>query len=330
MQCARVENGNLILGRIDIGSRCFVGSHSAFGLDVRMGDDCRLDDQSLLPDGVAMPAGEQRRGSPAKELEVPVPRGPIFLALVLRAGGLCGLLLAHWQRDGRGGAGASLAIVVFWRYAFQQGWIWNSIWITAALMPGLIVVSCLWVALLKAVLLRRAKPGIYRLYSVLLFAALASARAMRSGPHPVSADIHHDLFAAVDASAWRQIGKYAEMSTIWSFMPELLDAGDLAFFADGCILGGRRIFGGRFEIRINRIGNRSFIGNGAFMSSGAALGDGCLLGVLSAPPSTASPNAGWNRLARLSRLPIAQPTKVGGFDEEATYRPTRGSICSAR
>jgi len=55
------------------------------------------------------------------------------------------------------------------------------------------------------------------------------------------------------------------------------------------MLGGRRVFGGLFEIRINRIGNRSFIGNGAFMSTGSNLGDGCLLGVLSAPPAHGTP-----------------------------------------
>ena len=48
----------LLIGRVDIGSRCFIGVHSALGLDVGMGDDARLDDQSLLPDGATIPAGE--------------------------------------------------------------------------------------------------------------------------------------------------------------------------------------------------------------------------------------------------------------------------------
>ena len=56
--CASVENGWLIIGRVDIGSRCFIGAHSALGLDVRMGDDSRLDDQSFLPDSEAIPSGE--------------------------------------------------------------------------------------------------------------------------------------------------------------------------------------------------------------------------------------------------------------------------------
>src|SRR5260370_16130049 len=45
----RVEEGMLVLGRVDIASRCYVGVHSALGLNVRMADDARLDDQSSLP-----------------------------------------------------------------------------------------------------------------------------------------------------------------------------------------------------------------------------------------------------------------------------------------
>src|SRR5205085_8169839 len=60
---SRVENGWMILGRIDIGSRCFVGGHSALGLNVRMQDGSRLDDQSLLADGETIPEGEAWRGS---------------------------------------------------------------------------------------------------------------------------------------------------------------------------------------------------------------------------------------------------------------------------
>src|SRR5438045_8127838 len=79
----RVENGALLIGRVDIGSRCFIGVHSALGLDVRMGDDARLGDQSLLPDGASMKAGEQRQGAPAQLADVPLGK-----AQLIRAGGL--------------------------------------------------------------------------------------------------------------------------------------------------------------------------------------------------------------------------------------------------
>ena len=322
MQCARVENGYLILGRVDIGSRCFVGSHSAFGLDVQMGDDSRLDDQSLLPDGASLSAGEQRRGSPAKELEVPVLNGPIFRPSLFRR---IAFVVFAWLVGGATSVPAfvpGLALMLLWQNAFRQGWMWASIWITAALVPVLIVVGCLWVVLRKAVLLRRAKPGIYRLYSIYYLRHWLAYGFMRS-----ARNLFLPIFTTIYLPPWMRllgakIGKYAEMSTVWSFMPELLDAGDSAFFADGCMLGGRRVFGGRFEIGVNRIGNRSFVGNGAFMSTGASLGDGCLLGVLSAVPSRTDatpPGTDWLGSPAF-QLPNRQ--KVGGFDERTTYRPT--------
>lgn len=88
------------------------------------------------------------------------------------------------------------------------------------------------------------------------------------------------------------------------------------------MLGGRRVFGGRFEMRVNHIGNRSFIGNGAFMSSGASLGDGCLLGVLSAPPSMSCPTPDGTDWLGSPAFQLPNRQKVGGFDDKTTYRPT--------
>lgn len=323
MQCARVENGYLILGRVDIGNRCFVGSHSAFGLNVRMADDSRLDDQSLLPDGAALSTGEQRRGSPGEQLPVAVPNdGPIHRASFFRRTAFVVFAWFLGTLISFSAMAPGVALLVLWQYAFRHGWVWVLIWATPALIPVLIVVACLWVVVLKAILLRRAKPGIYRIYSFYYLRHWLAYGLMRS-----SRNLFLPIFTTIYLPPWMRllgakIGKYAEMSTIWSFMPELLDAGESAFFADGCMLGGRRVFGGHFEIRINRIGSRSFVGNGAFMPTGANLGDNCLLGVLSAPPATSdSTPAGTDWLGSPAfQLPNRQ--KIGGFEETATYRPT--------
>ena len=71
----RVENGWLIVGRVDIGSRCFVGGHSAIGLNVRMEDDSRARRPVAAADGETIPAGQRWRGSPAQPGEVAVPAG---------------------------------------------------------------------------------------------------------------------------------------------------------------------------------------------------------------------------------------------------------------
>ena len=320
---ARVQDGYLIIGRVEIGSRCFIGAHSALGLNVRMADDSRLDDQSALPDGASIEAGEQRRGSPGKTLEVPTPPGEIYRASLLRkiafvpvawlVGSLLGLL----------SLAPSLILIKLWLYAFNDGWLALALGLSFAAIPAFIVITCLWIAMIKAVLLRRAKPGIYSLYSLYYLRHWLAYGLMRS-----SRGLLLPIFTTIYLPPWMRllgakIGKHAEMSTVWSFMPELLDAGDSAFFADGCMFGGRRVFGGRFELGINRVGNRSFVGNGAILPTGTGLGDRCLLGVMSAPPTpgqTTPDGTDWLGSPAF-RLPNRQ--KVGGFSEEATYRPSR-------
>jgi non-ribosomal peptide synthetase-like protein len=320
---ARVENGYLIIGRVDIGSRCFVGAHSALGLGVRMGDDARLDDQSFLPDGATLAAGEQRRGSPPEASDVPTPEGPIYRAPLRRQ---IGFFVLSWLISGLVGLlslAPGLVFLWLWLLAFRVGAIWTAIWATVALAPVFVVFTCLWIVMVKAILLRRAKPGVYRLYSFYYLRHWLAYGLMRS-----SRAVLLPIFTTIYLPPWMRllgakVGKHAEMSTVWSFMPELLDAGDSTFFADGCMLGGRRVFGGRFQIGVNRVGSRSFVGNGAILPTGASLGERCLLGVLSAPPcsSQATPDGTDWLGSPAFQLPNRQ--KVLGFSEEATYRPTR-------
>ena len=254
----RVEGGYLLIGRVDIGSRCFVGGHSALGLNVRMGDESRLAAQSLLPDGTQLEPGAQRRGSPGMAAEVPVPPGEIsrpslrrqiaFVPLAWLAGSLLGLVAAL----------PALAVALFLLLAFRAHQLEAAIGITAALVPVLVVVTCLWIVLLKAIVLRRAKPGVYPLYSFYYlrhWLAYGLMRASRAVLLPVFTTIYLPPWMRLLGA---KIGAHAEMSTIWSFMPELLEAGDSAFFADGCMFGGKRYYGGRFEIRTNHVGTSQF------------------------------------------------------------------------
>lgn len=220
---ARVESGTLIIGRVDIGSRCFVGSHSAFGLNVSIGDDARLDDQSLLPDGTTLAPGVQGRGSLTEESEVPVPQGELYRASLGRQIAFVGLAWTIGSLTGLLSLAPALALLWFWLTTFQQGWFWPSVWITAALVPLFVVVTCLWIAMLKAILLRRAKPGIYKLYSFYYLRHWLAYGLMRT-----SRALLLPVFTTIYLPPWMRllgarIGKYAEMSTVWSFMPELLD-----------------------------------------------------------------------------------------------------------
>ena len=69
-----VENGQLKIGRITIGKRCFVGARSAVREDTVMEDDSALEDLSLLPRGAVIPRGETWLGSPARKAVSPAVR----------------------------------------------------------------------------------------------------------------------------------------------------------------------------------------------------------------------------------------------------------------
>jgi non-ribosomal peptide synthetase-like protein len=318
----RVEDGMLILGRVDIGDRCFVGIHSAFGLDVRMGDDCRLDDQSLLPDGEVMAPGEARQGSPARPAAVAVPPGPIirpslgrklaFGVLQLSSAFLLGLM---FMLMGLALLGAVLAALRFWG-------IPGAIAALAAAVPLGVVEYCLFVALAKRILLPRARPGVYQvqsLFYVRKWLADGLIRSSRAVLLPLYTTLYMPPFLRLLGA---KVGKRAELSTIWNFAPELLEIGPESFFADGSLIGGRRTYGGRFEIAWNRIGRRTFVGNSALLPVGACLGDGCLLGVASVPPPGGQRD-GQDYLGSPAFL-LPNRQRVGAFSDEVTYQPSRG------
>jgi non-ribosomal peptide synthetase-like protein len=318
----RVENGYLLVGSVDIGSRCFVGSHSSLGLDVRIGDDGRLDDQSSLPDGAAIEAGESWRGSPAAPAIVPVPEGePLrrsrgYLALFCAGQVLAGIILALLF----GLPFLALGLGVAFMIVHASAAIW--IPVTLALVPLSIVVSCFYAALTKKIIQPDPQPGTFALYSFVYLQYWLTSGLMRAvrGAGLL-------IFTTIYLPPWMRLlgaklGRHTEMSTVWSFYPDMLEAGDGVFFADGCLLGGSRTHLGRLAMMKVTIGNRSFIGNSAYLPAGSGLGDNCLLGVLSLPPEAQKvtpDNSDW--LGSPGFL-LPNRHKVGGFDEATTYEPT--------
>jgi len=318
----RVEDGMLVLGTIEIGSRCFVGIHSNLGLGTRMEDDSRLGDLSLLPDGGVIPAGQSRRGSPAEPAEVPLPeisdaqaaRRHPFLFGVIHL-----LLIAVLEVLMFTTAIPSLVIMAF--PMFVGGVLWAIASVVVA-VPVHVVWYCLSIAAIKALILGRMTPGVYHVESMLFLrkwtvdVLLATSRTYL-----------HPLYTTIYLPTWlrllgAKIGVRAEISTVTQMAPDLVVIEDESFFADGSIIGGRRFFRGHAEFAMNRIGRRSFVGNNAILPLGSGLGDNCLLGVLSAPPAgfdTTPEGTEWLGSPSF-RLPYRR--KVEGFAEATTYRPT--------
>jgi non-ribosomal peptide synthetase-like protein len=322
----RIEDGQLLIGSIDIGRRCFIGIHSAVGLNARMGDDGRLDDLSLLPDGGFMQRGESRRGSPAAQAEVCVPE-PEQAAVARRRPILFGLLhLAALY-------GTALALLPALAPGAALVWAaegaWGSAGTFAALpLAGLatMLAFCLWVALLKRVVLFRVRPGVYPVESALYLRKWTVDLLMQA-----SRTLAKPLYTTIYLPAWlrllgAKVGRRAEISTVSQLSPELVELGEQSFFADGSIIGGRRLHRGLVELRRQRVGKRSFVGNSAILPTGTSLGDGCLLGCLSAPPEGAETVPDGSEWLGSPSFVLPHRVKVEGFDESVTHEPTRKLI----
>jgi non-ribosomal peptide synthetase-like protein len=317
----RVEDGLFLLGSIDIGSRCFVGIHSALGLDVRMANDARLDDLSLLPDKSSMASGESRRGSPARRGTVVVPEGAesssprrraLFgalhalviygLGIALLPSMLPSFLLCAWAWRRAGEAGVLLSLPV-------------------AGILGMLS-FCLWIPLIKAIVLPRARPGVYAVLSLFYLRKWTADMLMRA-----SHTLAKPLYTTIYLPPWlrllgARIGRRAEISTVSQISPELTEIGDHSFFADGSMIAGRRVHRGRLELSASRIGKRSFVGNSAILPVGASLGDGCLLGCLSAPPEGVDRTPDGTEWLGSPSFELPNRPRLEGFDASVTHEPT--------
>jgi non-ribosomal peptide synthetase-like protein len=319
----KVEDGLLVIGSVEIGSRCFIGTHSALGVNTKMEDDSYLDDLSLLPDGAVLKSGEARRGSPAEPAEVRLPaidervatrRHPFLFGLAhYLASSVIGVLMLLTVVP-------SLAMIVGAYFLFGLGWAAAAVVLS---IPVSIVSFCLIVAGIKALVMRRSEPGVYPVESWFYLRRWAADVLLAA-----SGRIMSTMYTTIYLPPWlrllgAKIGRRAEISTVTLLTPDMVNIGDESFFADGSMVGGRRLFRGHVQLELNRIGRRSFVGNNALLPVGASLGDNCLLGVLSTPPGAVGSQTpdGTEWLGSPPfRLPYRQ--KVGGFDVSETFEPT--------
>jgi non-ribosomal peptide synthetase-like protein len=321
----RVEDGELIIGRIGIGAHCFVGMQCCLGLDVGMGDGARLDDLSMLGDGGLMPPGEQRRGSPAlpAEVRLPGPRpqqrprrrwlfgllhlGLIYVMgylLILTAAPAAALILLTLQYGGAGWAAAA----------------------TFASVPLTIVWFCGLLVAVKRLAVGKMRPGVY---------PLESGAYLRKWFSDYLLTTTRELFLPLFATLYlppllrllgAAIGSRAEISTVVQVSPDLLIVDDESFLADGAMIGGRRIHGGLVEIGENRIGRRTFVGNAALIPPGVDLGNACLLGVASTPPSDHQRVPDGTRWLGSPSFLLPRTQQDASFADSTTYRPTRALV----
>jgi non-ribosomal peptide synthetase-like protein len=323
-----VEDGLLKLGRISVGSDCFVGARAALSEGTEMKDGSALEDLSLLPRSTTIPPGETWRGSPARKTAEEMVRregqagGESERASLLRRftfGCLHGLGLLVFPVLVVGALFPGMVLMNRLNYLDPYYWY---LLLSPLVGASFVVLLCLEIAALKWALLGKIKPGLLALHS---FAYLRKWFVDQT--LDLSLDILGPLYASVYLAPWykllgARLGKGAEISTASFISPDLLSIGEEAFIADNASLGAPRVERGKVAIGENRIGKRSFIGNSALLPLGSVIGDNVLIGCLSVPPSKPT-DALREDTTWLGSPAVFLPhrQKSSGFGEETTFDP---------
>jgi non-ribosomal peptide synthetase-like protein len=316
----KVEDGWLILGPIEIGNDCYIGTHCSLGIDVCMEDGSRLEDLSVLPDGALLKSSEVSRGSPAKPVigeavKAHQPHGSLinglfgFIHLVLIY--VMGYILIL----------SALPAVAMIGCALYFGGPLAGFAAALAAVP----ISTIWyLQLINAIkhdFIGRIKPGRYSTRSLAFLKYWFLHYLMNNTRHllmPLYATLYMSSLLRLLGA---KIGKNVEISTIAHAMPDLLEIGDGSFLADACIVGGHKIYGGEIELLPNKVGKRTFVGNSALVPPGTSLGDDGLIGVLSTPPAEMTQTLHQARWLGSPGFLLPETEKVSCFSSRQTFAP---------
>lgn len=335
LENARVERGELILGRITIGDEAVIDSYAVIESETQIGDYAHLGGLSSLAHGRRIPAFEQWEGSPAhfsKKIDISNRRARVHVSSTRTAMETLVYLL-----------GANLVAVVFFLPVFPSfiliDWI-DARWIKdvdphlypmhafftylALSIPAsavLVLATVLASAGFRWIVLPRLKPGSWSVHSPVYFTKWLGNQIQES-----SLFVLHGLYATVYAPWWyrllgARVGAGTEISTALGVVPDMLTIGRDSFVADGVMLGDERIEGGWMSLRPTVIGDRTFLGNGAFVPDGSILPDDVLIGVQSSVPANERMHPGetW-----VGNPPIILPAReqFDGFDAKLTFHPS--------
>ncbi|WP_373987603.1 Pls/PosA family non-ribosomal peptide synthetase [Duganella sp. BuS-21] len=331
---ARVERGQLHLGRITLERDACVSSFAIMEGNTRVEALGHLEGQSALSDGGVVPAGRIWSGSPARDIgaferKLP-PRPPVTAAR--RAGEALFFIF-----------GILLIVTLFFMPVFptfvlidwfdEAGWL---PWIQGDDMrvqllryfllafPAsavLIVLTALLSAGIRWSVLPRLKPGQFPVHGNTYCAKWLVSQIQES-----SLNVLHGIYATVFAPYWyrllgAKVGKDAEISTALGVVPDMLTLGDETFIADAVMLGDEEIDGGWMVMQPTVISHRSFVGNGAYIPDGTVLPEQVLIGVHSRAPENLQMRSGdtW-----LGSPPINLPAReqTSGYPESLTFHPS--------
>ncbi|MGB4811330.1 MAG: Pls/PosA family non-ribosomal peptide synthetase [Methylophilaceae bacterium] len=333
LENARVEHGELILGKIIIGKESGVDSYAVLEGNTSVGDYARLEGLSALSDGMSVPSNRCWLGSPAKDVgesnfKFQAPR-PKVSTLRLTSEALFFIV------------GVLATAVLFFIPIFPSMILVDKLddsypWIDYGGIPYqllkyfliafpaiavLIVTTALISAALRWIVLRRLKPGKWPVHSNAYCRRWFVNQIQES-----SLNVLHGVYATIYAPFWyrllgAKVGRDAEISTAQGVVPDLLTLGDESFIADGVMLGDESVQGGWLETKATVISKRSFIGNGAYIPDGTIIPENVLIGVHSRAPNNAVMKSGDTWLGSPA-LNLSAREETSGYPESLTFRPS--------
>jgi len=324
----QVMDGMLHLGKITIGSDCYVGSNSVIQPNTAIGDRAWLGDQSLLSEGTQIPESESWCGSPAGPEEQPNPevselaqaaqqRRDTLPGILL---GILGMMLALPVPTLLGFAAMIPGFVVFVSIEAHYGALGV---LAAAPVAGLIFVfaTSLVVIGAKQLMLHSINEGIYPIFRQIYWRKWIVDSLMRMHLGALNSMYSTLYLPPFLRLLGVKVGARSEISTITRVTPNLLEIGDESFIADAAHVGTARSYRGLFSVKPTRIDNRAFVGNAAFVPGNVSIEENSLVGVLSVPPGKiVEKGTTWLGSPPI-RLLRRQPSQE--FPESLTFKPTR-------
>ena len=332
---ARVQHGELHLGRIHIGADACIGSYAVLEGNTAVAAYGHLGGQSALCDGETVPSARIWSGSPARDMGAfdtasnrvrpalstirATLEGLYFLLGALLITTLFFLpvfpsfILIDWIDEAQylpflRGSDVVSQLVRYFAFAFPAAGV-------------LIVCTALLSAGIRWTVLPRLKPGSWPVHSALYCKKWLVNQIQESSLH-----VLHGVYATVYAPHWyrllgAKVGRNAEISSALGLVPDMLTLGDETFIADAVMLGDEHIDGGWMTMRPTVISRRSFVGNGSYVPDGTTLPENVLIGVHSTVPANASMRDGdtW-----LGSPPIHLPAReqTEGFADHLTFKPS--------
>ena len=321
---ARVEGNELIIGRIDIGADCYIGTSCVLEGDVVIGDGAELKDLTSVQAGSRIAAHDIWDGSPARkvgtvdeaELDAPATASALrrglqgvlyfIMLLVIPPIGLLPIFPAFWVFDQLDNW-LSLSAANHFYYMMA---IPIMAWPTAFVM---VLVTVGFIAINRWVILPVVKEGKYSVHSWFYFRKWVIGLTTE-----ITLEVLSSLFATIYMRTWyrlmgAKIGKDAEISTNLSGRYDIVEIGPKCFIADEVVLGDEDVRRGWMYLKKVRTGARVFIGNDGVVPPGADIPDDALIGIKSKPPANElmQPGDTWFGSPPI-KLPVRQRFDGGG------------------